>query len=272
MKRFENANFKQREEINDKMAEMFGLLRELMTSRAPKKVLVREEARHLITKHVNSISLIRIEEEKSVGISGVVGKNIVESNKSIMAETLEEVDRDDEVTNRTNNELVRSVEKDLTGEKLKELVKTPSSCRTYAQGKALENDYQKGGYGGNFVIPCTVGGLKYMDALVDQGSDVNIMPLSTYNRLTNKKLIKTDIRLSLASQSHIQPLGIAEEVLVEIAGFIYPADFVILYIKEDRRKPFILGTPFLTTTKAEIRLQGEKRRRSHVKECDSESS
>ncbi|GKB58748.1 zinc finger, CCHC-type containing protein, partial [Tanacetum coccineum] len=36
--------------------------------------------------------------------------------------------------------------------------------------------------------------------------------------------------------------------------FIYSVDFVILDIKEDRRKPFILGTPFLTTAKAEIRF------------------
>ncbi|GJV85208.1 hypothetical protein Tco_1525106 [Tanacetum coccineum] len=112
--------------------------------------------------------------------------------------------------------------------------------------------------GGNFAIPCNVGGLKYMVALVDQGSDVNIMPLSTYNRLTNEKLVKTDIRLSLASQSHIQPLGIAEDVLVEIAGFIYPMDFIILNIKEDRKKPVILGTPFLTTAKAEIRFDKGK--------------
>ncbi|GJU53602.1 MAK10-like protein [Tanacetum coccineum] len=108
--------------------------------------------------------------------------------------------------------------------------------------------------GGNFVIPCNVGGLKYIDALVDQGSDVNVMPLSTYNRLTNEKLMETDIRLSLDSQSHIQPLGIVEDVLVEIAGFIYLMDFVILDIKEDKRKLFILETPFLTTAKAEIRF------------------
>ncbi|GJW30525.1 hypothetical protein Tco_0047400 [Tanacetum coccineum] len=47
MERFENAIFKQREEINDKMAEMFGLLKELTTSRAPEKVLIREEAKSL---------------------------------------------------------------------------------------------------------------------------------------------------------------------------------------------------------------------------------
>nr|GEV69868.1 hypothetical protein [Tanacetum cinerariifolium] len=44
-----------------------------------------------------------------------------------MAETLEEVDKDDEVDNRTNNEPVRSAEKDLTREKVRELVETPRS-------------------------------------------------------------------------------------------------------------------------------------------------
>nr|GEX57248.1 hypothetical protein [Tanacetum cinerariifolium] len=75
------------------------------------------------------------------------------------------------------------------------------------------------------------------------------MPISIYNRLTSKKLIGTDIRLSLASHSYIYPLGIAEDVLVDIAGYVYPVD-----IEEDKNKPFILGTPLLTTTKAEIRF------------------
>nr|GEY68401.1 hypothetical protein [Tanacetum cinerariifolium] len=91
--------------------------------------------------------------------------------------------------------------------------------------------------GGNFVIPCNVGGLKYMNALVDQGSDVNIMPLSIYNRLTNEKPIGTNIRLSLASHLYIFPLGIAEDVLVEIAGYIYLIDFVILDVNKDIKKP-----------------------------------
>ncbi|GKC98175.1 reverse transcriptase domain-containing protein [Tanacetum coccineum] len=97
-----------------------------------------------------------------------------------------------------------------------------------------------------------------MNALVDQGSDVNVMPLSVYNRITNEKLVGTDIRLSLASHSYIYPLGIAEYVLIDVAGHVYPMDFVILDIKEDENKPFILGTPLLTTAKDEIRFDKEK--------------
>ncbi|GJX86921.1 hypothetical protein Tco_0337695 [Tanacetum coccineum] len=72
--------------------------------------------------------------------------------------------------------------------------------------------------GGNFEIPYNVGGLKHMNALIDQGSDVNVMPLSIYKRLTDKRPMEIDIRLSLASHSYIYPLGIAEDVLVDVTA------------------------------------------------------
>ncbi|GKE49951.1 hypothetical protein Tco_1481209 [Tanacetum coccineum] len=65
MERFENTIFKQREEINGRMTEMFGVLKELTTSRTPEKVLIREEAKFLVTTNVNSISLARNEEEEN---------------------------------------------------------------------------------------------------------------------------------------------------------------------------------------------------------------
>ncbi|GJY55755.1 zinc finger, CCHC-type containing protein [Tanacetum coccineum] len=65
---------------------------------------------------------------------------------------------------------------------------------------------------------------------------------------------ETDIRLSLATHSYIYPLGIVEDILVEIAEHVYPVDFVILDSKENEKRPFILGTPFLTTAKAKIKF------------------
>ncbi|GJU38697.1 zinc finger, CCHC-type containing protein [Tanacetum coccineum] len=175
-----------------------------------------------------------MEEEKSVENNEVVGKNIIEPNKSNVAETLEEVDRDDEVENRTNNELVRSAEKDLTREKVRELVKTPR----HNLGKMECESYHS-----LLVEPMRKAMLKKM---ITKKEDMGV------TLVTDEKLIETDIRLSLASQSYIYPLGIAKHVLVEIASFIYHVDFVILDIKEDRKRPFILGTPFLTTAKAKI--------------------
>ncbi|GKA62198.1 MAK10-like protein [Tanacetum coccineum] len=108
--------------------------------------------------------------------------------------------------------------------------------------------------GGNFEIPSNIGGLKHMNASVDQASDVNVMTLSAYVKLTDERPVKTDIRLSLASYSYIYPLGITKDILVEVAEHVYPVDFVILDIKENEKRPFILGTSFLRTTKAMIKF------------------
>ncbi|GKE97384.1 putative reverse transcriptase domain-containing protein [Tanacetum coccineum] len=80
------------------------------------------------------------------------------------------------------------------------------------------------------------------------------MPYSTYIKLIDERPVETDIRLSLASHSYIYPLGITKDVLVEIAEHVYPIDFVILDIRENENRPFILGTPFLTTTNASIKF------------------
>nr|GEX94162.1 hypothetical protein [Tanacetum cinerariifolium] len=80
------------------------------------------------------------------------------------------------------------------------------------------------------------------------------MPLSTYMKLTDERPAKTDIRLFLASHSYIYPLGTVKDVLVEVVEHVYPIDFVILDIREDEKRPFILETPFLTTAKAVIKF------------------
>ncbi|GKE23441.1 zinc finger, CCHC-type containing protein, partial [Tanacetum coccineum] len=206
MERFKNTIFKQREDINGRITKMFGLLKELTTRRALEKVLIREEAKFLVTKNVNYISLTKGEEERSNG----------------------------------------------TKKKGKEYKVLPMGAAYDAILK--KKITKKEDIGGNFEIPCSIGDLKHVNALVDQGSDVNVMPYSTYMRLTDERPAETDIRLSLASHSYIYPLGIAENVLVEVAEHVFPVDFVILNIKENEKRPFILGTLFLTTAKATIKF------------------
>ncbi|GKE67735.1 hypothetical protein Tco_1521896 [Tanacetum coccineum] len=126
MEWFEEAIFKQREEINDRMAEMFGLLKELTASRIPEKVLVREEARHPITKNVNVISLVKIEKEKNTENNEVVDKNVIELSELNALEPEEVVDVKEEVENGTDNEEIRSMKEEITGEGIVELVEIPS--------------------------------------------------------------------------------------------------------------------------------------------------
>ncbi|GKA19278.1 zinc finger, CCHC-type containing protein [Tanacetum coccineum] len=293
MERFENAIFKQREEINDKMVEMFGLLKELSTSKAPEKVLIREEAKSPVTKNVNSISLTKGEEERNDDNDVVTGDDIKKTTGTEKEVSVKEAETKNGAENKTKNKPIKKAEKE-------EAVEAPSfqpveyylkhrinekliegrinnhrfndSLSGARVGKIKGSTYnllprghvyeailrkkitRKEDIRGNFEIPCNIGGLKHMNALVDQGSDVNIMPLSTYMKLTDKRPAETDIRLSLSSHSYIYPLGITEDVLVEVAEHVYPVDFVIIDIKENEKRPFILGTPFLTTAKAVIKF------------------
>ncbi|GJW59341.1 hypothetical protein Tco_0106072 [Tanacetum coccineum] len=75
-----------------------------------------------------------------------------------------------------------------------------------------------------------------MNALVDQGSDVNVMSLSTYMKLTNERLAETDIRLSLASHSYIYPLGITDDILVDVAGYVYHVDKGTITLRSGKSK------------------------------------
>lgn len=54
--KFEEAVYRQREEMQEKMAEMMNLLNEYTKAKTPEKVLVRKENDNLVTKFVNSIS------------------------------------------------------------------------------------------------------------------------------------------------------------------------------------------------------------------------
>ncbi|GJV26401.1 reverse transcriptase domain-containing protein [Tanacetum coccineum] len=59
----------------------------------------------------------------------------------------------------------------------------------------------------------------------------------------------------LADRSFQYPVGIAENMLVEVGKFTFPADFVILEMKEDSKVPLIFGRPFLHTADAVIRVE-----------------
>nr|GEV25450.1 ribonuclease H-like domain-containing protein [Tanacetum cinerariifolium] len=164
MKRFKNAIFKQREEINNRMTELFGLHKELTVNKPLEKVLIRDKARHPITKHVNSISLVRTVEEESTRDEEMFDDICGKPDKSKVVISPKEVDKEKEAKNVTRDNLFKS-----TKEKLKKI------------------DEEKSGETPN---------------------------------------------------SH----------------YVYLVDFVILDIKEDEKRPFILGTPFLATAKSVIKF------------------
>ncbi|GJX45414.1 reverse transcriptase domain-containing protein, partial [Tanacetum coccineum] len=56
----------------------------------------------------------------------------------------------------------------------------------------------------------------------------------------------------LADRSFQYPVGIAKNMLIEVAKFTFPVDFIILEMEEDSKVPIILGRRFLYTIDAVI--------------------
>ena len=108
---------------------------------------------------------------------------------------------------------------------------------------------------GSFTIPCTIGNAVFERALCDLGASINLMPLSIFRRLGLGEAKPTTVTLQLADRSLKHHRGIIEDVLVKVDKFIFPADFIVLDMEEDKEIPIILGRPFLATGRALIDVQ-----------------
>ncbi|GJW16816.1 reverse transcriptase domain-containing protein [Tanacetum coccineum] len=108
---------------------------------------------------------------------------------------------------------------------------------------------------GSFLIPCNFNKTFSCNALVDLGACINLMPYSLYAKLSLETLKPTKMSVRLADRSFQYPVGIAENMLVKVGKFTFPADFVILKMEEDSKVPLILGRPFLHTADAVIRVK-----------------
>ena len=98
---------------------------------------------------------------------------------------------------------------------------------------------------GSFTIPCTIGNAIFERAL---------MPFSIFKRLGLGEARPTTGTLQLVDRSLKHPRGVIEDVLVKVDKFIFPADFIVLDMEEDKEISIILGRPFLATSRAMIHV------------------
>ncbi|XP_075481201.1 uncharacterized protein LOC142521913 [Primulina tabacum] len=142
--------------------------------------------------------------------------------------------------------------KDILLNKMKlvdfETVKLSEECSTNLQN----NLPPKAKDPGSFSIHCTIGTSFFGKALCDLGASINLMPYSCFEKLGIGKVKPTTISLQLADRSIKYSMGVVEDVFVKVDKFIFPVDFVVLDVEEDREIPLILGRPFLSTGKALI--------------------
>ena len=104
----------------------------------------------------------------------------------------------------------------------------------------------------NFTIPCTIGNSEMGKALCDSGASINLMPLYVVKRLSLGELTPTTMTLQIADRTLAQPKGILEDVLIKVGKFIFPVDFVVIDIEEDKQVPLLLVRLFLATGAALI--------------------
>ena len=109
---------------------------------------------------------------------------------------------------------------------------------------------------GSPTISVNIGGTCIDKSLLDLGASVNLLSYSVYKQLGLGELKPTNITLSLADRSVKIPKRIVEDVLVKVAKFYYPVDFVVLDTEPiengPNHVPIILGRPFLATANAII--------------------
>nr|GEV68936.1 reverse transcriptase domain-containing protein [Tanacetum cinerariifolium] len=85
----------------------------------------------------------------------------------------------------------------------------------------------------SFLIPCNFNKAFSCDALDDLGASINLMSYSLYVKLSLETLKPTKMSVRLADRSFQYPIGITENMLVEVSKFAFPVDFVILEMEED---------------------------------------
>ena len=146
--------------------------------------------------------------------------------------------------------------KDLLSNKRKlgkyETIHLPENCSAILLNKLPP----KQGDPGSYTIPCQIGLLTFSKSLCDLGASINLMPLSVFRKLgLGDEPPPTTVSLQLADRSVTYPRGIIEDLLVKVGKFVFPSDFIVLDMEEDRKIPLILGRPFLKTARTLIDVE-----------------
>ena len=67
------------------------------------------------------------------------------------------------------------------------------------------------------------------------GANINLMPLSIVKRQSLGELTPIAMTLPMEERTLTQPEGILKDVLIKVGKFIFPVDFVVIDIEEDKK-------------------------------------
>ncbi|XP_021621487.1 uncharacterized protein LOC110621518 [Manihot esculenta] len=108
---------------------------------------------------------------------------------------------------------------------------------------------------GMFAIPIKIGKVGVKKAMCDLGASIKVISLSIYQSLNVGSLKETGVVIQLANRSIIYPEGVLEDVLVQVGNLVFPVNFYMVYMDDDRSfntSDLLLGRPFLTIARTKI--------------------
>jgi hypothetical protein len=107
---------------------------------------------------------------------------------------------------------------------------------------------------GNPVVTITINEVSVGNTLIDLGETINVMTTTTLKQLQLQPLLRpTPTILELANKTRVILEGILDDVMVTLASWKYPVDFLFIHSKDPSKgHPVILGRPWLATTNAFI--------------------
>ena len=95
--------------------------------------------------------------------------------------------------------------------------------------------------------------------VLDFGSQVNILTKSTWKKLGQPKLIKSEYYLKLADHGLIEPLGLCKNIETTIMGITVTTDFKVIEPKEGNKSyPTLVDRPWARKMKANIWLEKDR--------------
>ncbi|XP_027166603.1 uncharacterized protein LOC113766630 [Coffea eugenioides] len=108
---------------------------------------------------------------------------------------------------------------------------------------------------GMFTIPCKIGNTPIRKAMLDLGASINVMPKTIFASLNLGPLKEIAIIIQLADRTNVYPEELVDDVLVQINELVFPADFYILDMEDEKSlnpSPILLGRLFLSTARTKI--------------------
>jgi hypothetical protein len=87
---------------------------------------------------------------------------------------------------------------------------------------------------GNPVVTIEINGVALPNTLIDLGATINVMLVNTLKTLQLDHLIPTQTLLELGNKSVITPTGSLDDIIVTLASWEYPVDFLVINPKSPK--------------------------------------